>query len=376
MTPQAPVASAAAHGLGAPPIAGGRGESPASLSIVRRAVRDLLTACPSYASLDERERQTLARSMVRVCHAAAALIDEELNAAETGGLSIAQAVRAPAPAPPHRGARLARAQAGDFTPAAASQVAGTTRAILNAVSFPRFVSDLINGVFRAMLDSSAEQMHSFGELLNAVAASTEGFADANMGPARARTWLVQHYPDAYEFEEEEEDTEGADLSAEERTELAAERREVRIRMRPGGQLPSEEAVRSDLGLGANDSVPLSGDPERVLVPLVRARLARMRQESLATMVQLGLHRIVIDSGRISASMRFHIDTRDAASRDEASRTAVENEVSAAGSFGYCPWGASASLRNNISYVSTQRSQTSAEMNTDLDLNISAATTCR
>jgi hypothetical protein len=203
-------------------------------------------------------------------------------------------------------------------------------------------------------------------LINAVSASTEGFADANMGPARARAWIIEHYPDAYEWEEEEEDA--SDLSPEEQAELAAERRERKIRARPGGRPPSEEGVRADLGMAPDDSVPLTGDPERGLVPLVRARLARARQESLATMVRLGLHRIVIDSGRISASMRFHIDTRDAVASDQGSRFALENEIAAAGSFGVGPWGASASVRNNISYVSTQRTQSTSEMNTDLELN--------
>lgn len=344
--------------------------APDTLPIVRRAVRDLLTACPAFAALDRAQRQSLAQSMVRVCDAAATLIHEELDAGAQAtrppGTTAAAAQGLDRESAPRR-ARLARAQAGGGLGAAASQVAGTTRAILNAVSFPRFVTDLINGVFRAMLDSSAEQMRNFVELLNAVAATTEGFADSNVGPARARAWLVEHYPAAFEFESEMEDEDG-DLTPEERAELAAERREVRIRARPDGQMPSEAALRADLGLEATDTVPTSGDPERTLVPLVRARLARTRQESLATMVRLGLHRIVIDSGRISASMRFHIDTRDAMASDQGSRFGLENEISAAGSFGFGPWGASASVRNNISYVSTQRLQSTSELNTDFELN--------
>src|SRR6185436_950468 len=99
-------------------------------------------------------------------------------------------------------APLARAQDQPEFAAAADRVAQTTHNILNAVSFPRFVTDLINGVFRAMLDSSAEQMRSYVELLNSVAASTDGFTDAQMGPPRARAWIVEHYPDAFEFESE------------------------------------------------------------------------------------------------------------------------------------------------------------------------------
>jgi hypothetical protein len=104
--------------------------------------------------------------------------------------------------------------------------------------------------------------------------------------------------------------------------------------------------------------------------LVRRRLAKMRQEMLATLVQMGMQRIVVDSGRITASMRFHIDTREALAHDEGSRFATEHELAAKGSFGAGPWGVSASARSSISYVSTQKTQSTAELNTDLDLNSS------
>jgi hypothetical protein len=91
---------------------------------------------------------------------------------------------------------------------------------------------------------------------------------------------------------------------------------------------------------------------------------------LATMVMLGLQRIVIESGRISAAMRFHIDTRSAAQDDRGSTFDWKNQLNVAGSYGFGPWGVSASMTNTIGYVSTQRTQTTEEMNTDLDLNSS------
>jgi hypothetical protein len=140
-------------------------------------------------------------------------------------------------------------------------------------------------------------------------------------------------------------------------------------MRPGASLPSAEALRVDLGLREDESVP-SGDPDRALVPFARRMLARQRQQMLATMVMLGMQRIVIESGRIHASMRFHIDTRSAAQEDRGSRFDFQNQITASGSIGAAGWGASASMSNTIGYVSTQRTQTTEEMNTDLDLNSS------
>jgi hypothetical protein len=113
----------------------------------------------------------------------------------------------------------------------------------------------------------------------------------------------------------------------------------------------------------------SGDPEN-LVPLARRQMAVQRQQMLATMVQMGMQRIVIESGRINASMRFHIDTRSAAHDDRGSRFDFQNQLNVAGSFGAGPWGVSASMQNTIGYVSTERTQTTEEMNTSVDLNSS------
>ena len=90
---------------------------------------------------------------------------------------------------------LAAAQTAgqDFSSVSASKVAGTTQAILNAVSFPRFVTDLINGVFKALVDSNHQQMASYVELIKNVAATLDGFSDMNLGPDQARQWLVDTF---------------------------------------------------------------------------------------------------------------------------------------------------------------------------------------
>ena len=67
---------------------------------------------------------------------------------------------------------------------------------------------------------------------------------------------------------------------------------------------------------------------------------------------------------------LHPIARSAAQADQGSTFDVRNQINASGSFGIGPWGASASISNTIGYVSTQRSQTTEEMNTDLDLSSS------
>ena len=193
---------------------GGNGTSAvadAPLPFVRQSVRDLLLASPAYHELPPEQKREMAGVMVRVCDTAARLVAEELasGAAVQSLLDEREngATAEPAAAPP-----LARAQAaGDaFSGVAARRIAGTTRAILNAVSFPSFVTDLINGVFKAMTESNLAQMQSYVELLNNVAASTSGFADLNYAPQRAREWLVQQFPSAFMLEGEEEELGGDD----------------------------------------------------------------------------------------------------------------------------------------------------------------------
>jgi hypothetical protein len=263
-------------------------------------------------------------------------------------------------APPVASRAIAAAQTAgqDFSGVSASKVAGTTQAILNAVSFPRFVTDLINGVFRAMVDSNRQQMASYVDLIKNVAASVDGFSEMSLGENQARQWLVDTFPGSFEIQGGADE----DTAPEDRAE---ENQSARVGLRAGGSMPSEEALRAAFGLGPEESVP-SGDPERSMMPFARRAIARQRQQVLASMVMMGMQRIVIESGRINAAMRFHIDTRSTATNESGSKFNIENEASASANY----WGVSMAMKNTIGYVSTQKQQSSEEMNTDLDLNSS------
>jgi hypothetical protein len=331
-----------------------------SLEIVRRAVKDLLLASPSFHELPDSERRDLAGAMVKVCRHATEWLEEEIKSDAAYRRASPLALEAQGRERP----LVSRAQAVEFGEAA-SRVGETTKQVLTAVSFPRFVTELINGVFKAMVDSNQQQMQGFVELLRNVSATTDGFADANLGPDRARAWLAEQYPGSFELEEDE----GDDAGWGDEEGARAPSRRFRLILRSGAEWPPEGALRTDLGLAADESVS-RGDPETALLPLARRALARQKQQMLASMVLMGLQRIVIESGRIHASMRFHIDTRSALAEDRGSSFDFRNTIAAAGSYGFGPWGVSASVQNTIGYVSTQRTQTTEELNTELDLNSS------
>jgi hypothetical protein len=67
-------------------------------------------------------------------------------------------------------------------------------------------------------------------------------------------------------------------------------------------------------------------------------------------------------------MRFHIDTRSAAASDVGSTFDTRTNTDASGGAKFGPWGMEAKVQSTIGYVSTQRSQTTEELNTDLELS--------
>jgi hypothetical protein len=320
------------------------------LPVVRAAVRDLLSSSQAFHSLAPEEKKDAAQAMVKVCQTAVSLMQAEARAdqeVKTSG----------SPALP-RGIAMAQNAGQDFSGVSASKVAGTTRDILNAVSFPRFVTELINGVFRALVDSNRQQMASYVDLIKNVAASLDGFAEMSLGQDQARQWLVDTFPGSFMIEGgADADTAPADR--------AEENQSARVRLRDGAAMPSEEALRGALGLAPEESAP-SGDPETTLMPFARRAIARQRQQVLASMVMMGMQRIVIESGRINAAMRFHIDTRSTANAESGSKFNLENQASVKANY----WGVEMAMKNTIGYVSTQKQQTTEEMNTDLDLNSS------
>lgn len=312
---------------------------------LRQAVRGVLRDTPSYQALAAHERRELAQAMVRVGQLAADCIAEEQAAqSQIDGKPVAAALSQP--------------EFGE----SARRMGQTTRETLEAISFPRFVTDLLNGVFRAMNDSSQAQLQQYLQLLNAVSSTAAGFEQTQTNELQVRAWLVDHFPDSFEMDLPEPPEPGDEPPEPEDVEPP------RLRLRAGGSMPSDDALRAALGVQPGQEFS-AGDPE-ALVPLARRQIARQRQQMLATMVQMGMQRIIIDSGKINAAMRFHIDTRSAATQDRGSQSGMQNRIRAGGSFGVGAWGVSADVENTISFVSTERSQSTEELNTSADLTSS------
>ncbi|MDO9367736.1 MAG: hypothetical protein Q7T68_04130 [Sphingopyxis sp.] len=307
---------------------------------IRHAVRSQLTADHVSEKVAPQARRDIANALVRIAHAAKLLEDE---------------VAFPAPA----GGAPSRAMDADehFSSTAVDRVAGSTRQILGAISFPRFVSELINGVFKAMLDTNQAQLQQYVELVRGVSQSLDGFASMGGGDDAAKRWLAERFPASYAIEAPDPD---------DRPDPDDDPEPLRLITR--GAAPSADALRTALGVEPDAEMP-SGSPSE-LIPFVRQSLARNRQQMLATMVQMGMQRIVIDSGRISAGMRFHIDASSAAAEQNTSAFDTRTTIGASGSVGFGWWSASASVNSTIGYVSTNDTRTSQDLNASADLTSS------
>ncbi|MBN1656612.1 MAG: hypothetical protein JXA30_22765 [Deltaproteobacteria bacterium] len=169
---------------------------------------------------------------------------------------------------------------------------GVTQAgeLLRQVNFTAFVAELIQGVFQAVVDASIQQMKAYGELVQSVAMSLSDFRDANVSENQARDHLVDKYPSLMQINI----TDG----------------QPRVGLREDADLEDLPDFGQDFGLGESISDLDEETIENILVPAARNELARSRQSLLATMMLMGINRIVVTDGKINAKLKFDFKAKD------------------------------------------------------------------
>jgi hypothetical protein len=291
---------------------------------VRASVRRVLETVPEFASADPAARRALAERMVGVALLAAGLAEEERR--------LDAQVR-------RRARPLATGQdAGKHLGMQATNAAGdVVRNVRDSIDFPSYVSSLITGVFQAILTSTTVQLGSLGELLDNVAASADDF-ESTVGDAEVMRWLLGKF----DFLVATDDG---------------------IAVRPGTDL-ADHMGQLQAGLRASESDVGGIDAEDLagsLLPLARRRMAQDKQQILGTMVQMGLQRIVVDEGRITASMDLRVDAASGAQQGTAQRDDWRVNAAASGSFGVGPWSASASASTSVGQVKSDNQYTTEQI---------------
>ena len=234
----------------------------ASGSVVRSTVRKLLESSPSYRALPPDKQREVARDTVRVASYMGdphGLLSKAARAAPVRSRRAGTRPRGPA------AAHLA--VLGD--PRVLDASAAVT-VLLQEVDFPQFVAGLIQGTFNSLVTSSIQQMAAYAELLRHVSATVDRFKNDGITDAQARDWLTQRFAAQLEFD-------------------------------PRGRL--RWCVDPHVGAKAIASALLMPGPPATtkdLVAAARRRIAVDRQQMLATMVMMGINRVVVTDGTIAA----------------------------------------------------------------------------
>jgi len=253
-----------------PPVA------PETLNEARRAVANMLSQSESFRLLDAKTREKIAGDTARI---AAVLAEPEAQARQTATAMAGQGDRP-----------------GQFTAQGAREGAAVAGALLQAVNFPTFVSSLVQGVFHAIVESSIEQMKAYGELVANVSKSLNQFRDENVSENQGRDHLVEQFPDTFHIQVD---------TADDGTQ------QPRVRVRDG--VDEQTAMNKINGSMSLDKPITSLDDdttEGTLVPAARTQLATSRQQLLATMVLMGINRIVVTDGKIQAKVMYDFQAKD------------------------------------------------------------------
>ncbi|MBD1844530.1 hypothetical protein H6F89_14225 [Cyanobacteria bacterium FACHB-63] len=180
--------------------------------------------------------------------------------------------------------------------AATETLAARAGALSDEINFPAFVASLVQGTFDAIVDASIRQMEAFASLVSAVAKDVDRFTSENVTSNQVRDWLVEQYP--------------RDLVLD----FASGQPKLHHRPPADGEA-SEPSWLADYGL---DGVELTDEViEQQLIPAARRRYGESRMQMLATMVLMGMNRINVRDGSVSAKLRFRAAARDRAAVDYA-----------------------------------------------------------
>jgi hypothetical protein len=286
--------------------------NPDTVESARQAVRGLLERSDAFAVLPEDKRRELARGLVQI----------GTYLAEPDGMRLKQqSPQVRALAGEVAGAEVDPAKAPKFGQAVRAGVEEMAN-LVEQVNFPSFVSGLIQGVFHSIVDSSIQQMEAYAKLVADVSKSLNQFRDDNTTQNQGRDHLMEQFPDLFQLGGGDDafgsfgDSGG---STEPRVVLRDDVDEAQAMQRLNRSLPLEKPLSS-----LDDELV-----EALLVPAARTQLATGRQQLLATMVMMGINRIVVTDGKISAKVMFDFKANDSR-RYALSRTDVDHQKDAYG----------------------------------------------
>jgi hypothetical protein len=164
------------------------------------------------------------------------------------------------------------------------------------VNFPGFVASLLTGTFQAIVDASAQQVREYAKLVASITQSLEEFSDQNVTPNQARDHLAQQYPNDLMVQFPAPGTAG----------------QPRLLPRPDREGESPAWLEKFKLGGEELTQELTEGP---LLEAGRHRVGEDRLQTLATMVLMGINRVVVNEGDVRAKLQFHATATDSQNAD-------------------------------------------------------------
>jgi hypothetical protein len=306
-------------------------QNPEVLNMIRDQVRQRLTASSAYQALPVEQRRAIAHDTVKALTyvvggedgmSVPGAVTLGGNAAHFAGAPVqelAQATRSVQPtrsAPARNGAQRQQQQQPKPKPTQAQFIEDAGQAFdntVNNVNFPAFVGGLIDGVFNSIVTTSIKQMEAYAEMVKNVSKSVDQYMKDNVSENNARDYLLDKYPDHLDL-----DTSGD---------------KARLKPKEGADDASMPDFFADLGLSSPVTSLDEDNVEQELVPAARKRIAMDRQQLLATMIMMGVNRLVVTNGKIEASCMFELDATQSDTRQNKSATAFDAHQQQASEWG-------------------------------------------
>jgi hypothetical protein len=239
---------------------------------------------------------------------------------------------------------------------AARAAAGTFRQLNESVDFPRFVSDLVQGVFTAIVDSSIKQMEAYGKLVQDVVKSAEEFRSDHVKEAQGMAFLCQKFPNVFQQTGSGDET------------------RLEVKDDVDDELPN---VQKALGLERPIEDLRDEEALKAVIIAAQTELARSRQRLLATMILMGINRIIVTEGKINARVHISVHANDKrTTTDSDTRRSGGAEGGGAfslGSFGLGQQQSSMSISTVKSNTGRQDLKTEADLAGEVTINFRSET---
>lgn len=172
-----------------------------------------------------------------------------------------------------------------------AEIGQRAAAALEAIDFPGFVASLLTGTFQAIVDASAQQIRSYAELVASLTQSLDDFSAEKVSDVQAREFLADRHPRELVLVLPAAGKSGA----------------PQLLPRPGAEGTSPEWLGRYGFAGAELSAELT---DGALVTAGRRQVGEDRLQTLATMVLMGINRVVVSDGNVRAKLQFHAAALD------------------------------------------------------------------